>query len=49
MVKIYAQAGEEGDCIVDGWVDLTQSGCYTVWAVPSPQSIRVVKYAASLR
>jgi hypothetical protein len=44
VVKIYAQAGEGGDCIVDGWVDLTQSGCYTVWAMPSPQVVRVLRY-----
>jgi hypothetical protein len=42
VVKIYAQAGEEGNCVVDGWVDLMQSGCYTVWTMPSPQTTRFV-------
>ena len=44
VVRIYAQAGEGGDCIVDGWVDLTQSGCYVVWAMPSPQAVRMLRY-----
>jgi hypothetical protein len=47
VVKIYAQAGEEGDCIVDGWVDLTQSGCYTVWAMPSPQTTRYLRFVVA--
>jgi hypothetical protein len=46
VVKIYAQAGDEGDCVVDGWVDLTQSGCYTVWTMPSPQTTRFVVIVA---
>jgi hypothetical protein len=44
VVRIYAQAGEEGDCVVDGWADLTQSECYTVWAMPSPQSTRYLRF-----
>jgi hypothetical protein len=47
VVKIYAQAGEGGDCIVDGWVDLTQSGCYTVWAMPSPQTTRYLRFVVT--
>jgi len=47
VVRIYAQAGEEGDCVVDGWVDLTQSGCYVVWAMPSPQSTRYLRFVVS--
>ncbi len=47
VVKIYAQAGEVGSCIVDGWVDLTQSGCYTVWSMPSPQTTRYLKFVVS--
>ncbi len=46
-VKIYAQAGEGGDCIVNGWVDLTQSGCYTVWAMPSPQTTRYLRFVVT--
>jgi hypothetical protein len=44
VVRIYAQAGEEGDCVVDGWVDFTQSGCYTVWTMPSPQTTRYLRF-----
>jgi len=44
VVKLYAQAGEEGACVAGGWVDLTQSGCYTVWVMPSPQTVRVLRY-----
>jgi hypothetical protein len=44
VVRIYAQAGEEGTCIVDGWADLTRSGCYVVWAMPSPQAVRLLRY-----
>jgi hypothetical protein len=40
VVRIYAQSGEEGDCVVDGCVDLTQRGSYVVWVMPSPQSTR---------
>ncbi len=47
VVKIYAQAGEVGSCVVDGWVDLTQSGCYTVWSMPSPQTTRYLKFVVS--
>jgi hypothetical protein len=47
VVKIYAQAGEGGDCIEYGWVDLTQSGCYTVWAMPSPQTIRYLRFVVT--
>jgi hypothetical protein len=47
VVKMYAQAGEEGTCIVNGWVDLTQSGCYAVWAMPSPQSTRYLRFVVS--
>jgi hypothetical protein len=47
VVKMYAQAGEEGACIVNGWVDLTQSGCYAVWAMPSPQSTRYLRFVVS--
>jgi hypothetical protein len=47
VVKIYAQAGEGGDCIVDGLVDLTQSGCYTVWAMPSPQTTRYLRFVVT--
>jgi hypothetical protein len=46
-VRIYAQAGEEGNCIENGWVDLTQSGCYVVWAMPSPQSTRYLRFVVS--
>jgi hypothetical protein len=44
VVRIYAQAGEEGDCVVDGWADLTWSECYTVWTTPSPQTIRHLRF-----
>jgi hypothetical protein len=44
VVKIYVQAGEEGDCVVDGWVDLTQSECYTVWAMPSPPTTMYLRF-----
>jgi hypothetical protein len=47
VVRIYAQAGEEVNCVVDGWVDLTQSGCYVVWAMPSPQSTRYLRFVVS--
>ena len=47
VVRIYAQAGEEGVCVVDGWVDLTHSGCYVVWATPSPQSTRYLRFVVS--
>jgi len=47
VVKIYAQGGEMGSCVVDGWVDLTQSGCYTVWSMPSPQTTRYLKFVVS--
>ena len=47
VVKMYAQAGEEGTCVVNGWVDLTQSGCYAVWAMPSPQSTRYLRFVVS--
>ena len=44
VAKMYAQAGEEGTCIVNGWVSLTQSGYYAVWAMPSPQAVRMLRY-----
>jgi hypothetical protein len=47
VVKMYAQAGEEGTCIENGWVNLTQSGCYAVWAMPSPQSTRYLRFEVS--
>jgi len=47
VVKMYAQAGEEGTCVVNGWVNLTQSGCYVVWAMPSPQSTRYLRFEVS--
>ena len=47
VVKMYAQAGEEGTCVVNGWVDLTQSGCYAVWAMPSPLSTRYLRFVVS--
>jgi hypothetical protein len=28
-------------------VDLTQSGCYAVWAMPSPQSTRYLRFVVS--
>jgi hypothetical protein len=47
VVRIYAQAGEEGVCVAGGWVDLTQSGCYVVWAMRSPQSKRYLRFVVS--
>jgi len=47
VVKIYAEAGETSRCAVDGWVDLTQSGCYAVWAMPSPQATRYLRFEVS--
>jgi hypothetical protein len=47
VVKMYAQAGEEGACVVDGLVNLTRSGCYVVWAMPSPQSTRYLRFVVS--
>ncbi len=44
VVRIYAQAEEEGDCVVDGWADLTRSGCYTVWTMPSPETTRYLRF-----
>jgi len=44
VVRIYAQ----GEVSVDnGWVDLTQSGSYVVWAMPSPQSTRYLRFVAA--
>jgi len=44
VVRIYAQ----GEVSVDnGWVDLTQSGSYVVWAMPSPQSTRYLRFVVS--
>ena len=47
VVKMYAQAGEEGTCVVGGLVNLTRSGCYAVWAMPSPQSTRYLRFVVS--
>jgi len=47
VVKVYAQAGEGGNCVINSWVDLTQRGCYTVWVMPSPQTTRYLEFAVA--
>ena len=47
VVKVYAQAGEGGNCVINGWVDLTQRGCYTAWVMPSPQTTRYLEFAVA--
>lgn len=44
-VLIYGEIGSSYRCDVGGgWVDLTSDGCYTLWVMPSPETIRSVKF-----
>ncbi|ABL88332.1 conserved hypothetical protein [Pyrobaculum islandicum DSM 4184] len=47
VVKVYAEKGQNYDCAVGDWVDLTRDGCYTSWVMPSPYYVRYFNYTVA--